>query len=438
MAKKDGQQKLAKEELIIQDQQLANEHNQQINQDNQDNQTIQDNQDNQDNNAEIKNRKFMQSQQNVGPKPKHKRSKGFAVLIIFLIALGALVAYRFSQNMQVAEEVSVPPVHVTVTQAIADDISSSTIITGSIEAKDSVMVYAGMQGEVSSVYVEVGDYVEEGDRLFNIDSSQLSGNYTQAQAAYDLAQIGIDSAAQNLERMQALYDSDAIPLSQLEQAQTQYDSAVAQQEQASGSINAAGSAIAMTRSDAPISGFITEVNITEGAMPGQGSAAIVISTTDILQISTNISEYLISGIELGQVVDYKISTLSDDYFSGTVDFIGLAPASGSLTYPVDVSIAAEDIAEYGIMPGMFAEVHLIAEQFAAAIIVPSEAVFTRDGQTMLVVLDEANIPSLVPVELGIDNGQIVQILSGLEAGATVVVKGQHFVTEGEAVIVSAE
>ncbi len=421
MAKKDGQQKLQNEESIMSNQPIINEQDQ----------------DNQDNSGEVKNRKFMQSQQNMGPKPKHKRSKGFAVLIIFLIALGAIVAYRFSQNMQVVEEVTVPPVHVTVTQAIADDISSSTIITGSIEAKDSVMVYAGMQGEVSSVYVEVGDYVEEGDRLFNIDSSQLSGNYTQAQAAYDLAQIGIDSAAQNLERMQALYDSDAIPLSQLEQAQTQYDSAVAQQEQASGSINAAGSAIAMTRSDAPISGFITEVNITEGAMPGQ-SAAIVIATTDILQISTNISEYLIPGIELGQVVDYKISTLSDEYFSGTVDFIGLAPASGSLTYPVDIMIAAEDIAEYGIMPGMFAEVHLIAEQYAAAIIVPSEAVFTRDGQTMLVVLDDANIPSLVSVELGIDNGQIVQILSGLEAGATVVVKGQHFVTEGEAVIVSAE
>ena len=82
---------------------------------------------------------------------------------------------------------------------------------------------------------------------------------------------------------------------------------------------------------------------------------------------------------------------------------------------------------------MLAEVSIITDSRADAVIVPSDAVVTKRGQNYVAVLTEDDKIELRPVTVGIDNGTNAEITSSLSAGETIVVRGQDYVSDGEQV-----
>ena len=79
---------------------------------------------------------------------------------------------------------------------------------------------------------------------------------------------------------------------------------------------------------------------------------------------------------------------------------------------------------------MFAEVHIVSDSRENVVCIPSDAVFIKGERSIVAVLDDQNIPTLKTVETGLDNGEFVEIISGLEAGETLVITGQQYVVEG--------
>jgi len=120
---------------------------------------------------------------------------------------------------------------------------------------------------------------------------------------------------------------------------------------------------------------------------------------------------------------------ADKTFSGTITAFSPIPSLGTLTYPLTVTMDPAD----DLFAGMFAEIHIVSEKAAETLCTRSDAVMLRDGKSVVVVLDKDNIPTTVEVETGVDNGTLVQILSGLKKGDMVVYSGQQYVTDGIAV-----
>jgi len=364
--------------------------------------------------------------------PKPKRSFGGLVLILLLIVLLGGVAYwRFLMPTAQMEPLPAQPVQVYVATAQISSISVNTTLTGRVRAADEAAVFAA-GGEVRRINVEVGDYVKKGQRLFSLDATQVQGGYSQAQIARDMAQEGVNTARQNLERMQSLYQSAAIPLTQLEQAENMLATAQNQLRQAEAGLTNAANSLNLLNFDSPIAGYITEINIKEGMYPIQTMPAVAIADLDDLEIHASVSEYLIGYIQENAPASFKITSLTDTVYEGVIKTVALAPASGGLTYPITMAVNAPP--EAGIMPGMFAEISLSSNHKEEALVIPAKAIMTRGGQTMVAVLTDDDIPLLREVQTGLDNSVMVEITAGLAVGETVITTGQHYIIEGEAVI----
>ena len=354
-----------------------------------------------------------------------KKSK--KVLIIIVAVLVLLSAYRIiSANMNSAEEEKYL-VNVKTDSVSRMDLETTSPLTGTIQAENQVVLAAGLQAEVTGVYVEVGDYVTAGTTLVKLDTSSVSGSYGQASAAYNMAVEGLNTAKTNYDRMKSLYAEGAISQQAFEQAENAYNTAQEQVRQASAVLGSAGSVVGNGTITAPIDGYVTDLNAVVGQFPG--SPVATVSDTSTLEISTNVSEYLISNIHAGDSVAITVKTLPNQTFAGTIKTVSPAPGVGSFTYPVTISV---NEGQEGLMAGMFAEVHVTSNRKNNVLAVPSDAVLIKNGETQVVVLN-GTVPEFVPVETGLDNGEYVEILSGLTEGQTIVTTGQHYVVAGEEV-----
>ncbi|MDR1246789.1 MAG: efflux RND transporter periplasmic adaptor subunit [Clostridiales Family XIII bacterium] len=333
------------------------------------------------------------------------------IIVAFVIILLAIAAFRIvSDRLTPHEAAEEAAVNVRVATAVITDINSNSILTGRLEAKEEAIVIPKIAGEVTRVYAELGKRVSKGDRLFELDRSQMATSVNQAKIAYDDASV-------NLERMTVLYNEGAVSLQQYEQVQTGYNMA---REAYAAASDAIGNATVTT----PIDGYITSVNVSVGGLASQASPAVTISNTDELEINTGLSENMINKVKVGDTVEIRVKSVSEtDSFVGTVTALAPAPAVGSLTYPMVITL---DEPGDAVKPGMFAEVIISADKTEGALAVPSKAVFIHSGRQMVITLDDANAVVQNEVVTGVDNGEIIEIKSGLSAGDRVVMEGQSY------------
>jgi RND family efflux transporter MFP subunit len=337
------------------------------------------------------------------------------ILIIVVLIVVAIGIFRIVQAFAPETTTAKTPVNVTVATAEIGTVYATSPLTGKIDPVESATIVPMAAGQVTAVDVEIGDYVHKGTLLFKTDPTQASVIYNQAKIARNTAKADFD-------RVASLYNEGAVSLQSYQNAQAQY-SATAQ------SLTAAAAALGYCTVTAPISGYVTSVNVTVGQLASQASPAVTIADVSSLKINTTLSEYLVGKVKVGDSVDIYIKTLSKTPFKGTITALSPAPAAGTLTYPVTISV--EDPAGV-VKAGMFAEIQIVSAKKDNVLCIPSDAVFLKSGESKVTVL-KGKIPKLVTVTTGLDNGVTVEITSGLKAGDTIVVTGQQYVTEGEAV-----
>lgn len=337
-----------------------------------------------------------------------------ALLILATIFRIGTIVYNYVAP-QIESEV---PIAVETSVATLGDISSTAPLTGRIMPKDEVAIVPLAAGQVTAVYVKIGDYVSAGTALFEIDKGQVAASYNQAKAAYDLANT-------TYANMVTLYEAGAVSKSSLDQSYVNYVSA---REAFHSAAEMYGNYSVTT----PISGYVTSLNVDVGSVAGQTVAASV-ADIDRLIIQTTVSEYLAGKIKAGEEVEIRVSSLKDRSYQGILTELSPAPAYGTLTYPATIEVI-DDSGD--IKAGMFAEILVKDNEVKDVLCVPSDAVITKSGDNVVVVLDNNNVPTYVNVTTGIDNGTVVEITSGLKVGDVIVISGQQYITEGEAVKVA--
>lgn len=337
-----------------------------------------------------------------------------AIIAVVIIALLALVGYRVYDNFFAEDEVQ-KTAAVSVKTAVAEvgEIFTEAPVTAKIEAGDEVYVVPMAAGKVKSVNAKNGDYVKKGQVLLTVDDSTVSPQVAQAAE-------GIKQAQQNVERMKMLYEAGAI-------SRVEYEAAQATLTNAQLAYQSASAATSFYTVTAPISGILSSFNVAVGGAVGQNMVGSI-SDTSHLKLKASVTENMALKIEEGDTVEIYIASLDKSY-DGKIDTFTGVPATGTTTFPVEISITNDD---GKILPGMVAEVRVKTGKAEQAVIVPSETVFTKSGESVAVVLN-GTIPKIVKVETGIDNGDFVEILSGISAGDTVVISGQQYVKDGEEV-----
>jgi|LSQX01.2.fsa_nt_gb RND family efflux transporter MFP subunit len=345
------------------------------------------------------------------------RQHRYASIVILLFL--ALVVYRAGHFFLKSEvRQPEPAVNVIVASVKRMPIDVISPVTGRLKPSEEVALFPMATGRVSAVYVSVGDSVTVGQVLFDIEKGQVGSTLNQARESYS-------AIASTYARMEMLYAEGAVSLQDFESAKAQY---IAAKE----SYNAAAEAYANFTVTSPIDGVVTSLSVSVGSLAG-GAVAGSVAGTDGLVIEASVGEALAPSVEIGAGVGVYIDSLGREY-PGTITAFSPIPSMGMLTYPLTITMDPDD----ALFAGMFAEVRLVSQSIPEALCIPSEAVIIREGKPVVVVLQGDDIPELREVVPGVDNGTIVQILSGLDEGERIVSTGQHFVTSGIQVRVVGE
>lgn len=352
------------------------------------------------------------------------------VAVVLLVGVAGTGVYWFGFREEQAQAAS-PESSSTAVAASLSTIEQSVTATGTLTPTVQEDVSFDVGGTVTSVDVAVGDTVAAGQQLATVDTLDLNAALLQAKAELASAQASLSDAQDEADGSDASDAQVAALAAQVEVAQTAVDDAEA---------DMAGATLT-----APVAGLLTAVGIEVGdAVTGSGStggsadtgmsgagststststttstAAFTIIGTDAWQVDVTVDETDVALISVGDQVEMTTDGSTETIY-GTVGEIGLLSSStgGVAAYPVvvDVTGSPEDVHD-----GESVDVSIIYERRTDVLTVPSAAVTTVDGQTVVTQEGADGETVTTAVTVGETSGNTVEITDGLAEGDEVLV-----------------
>ncbi len=281
-------------------------------------------------------------------------------------------------------------------------------VTGVVEAYEEAYIGAPTPSRIERILVDVGDHVDKGQLLVQMDRTQLFQ-----------AKVQLDNILADLRRMDTLLTVGAVTQQQYDQLKTQYEVA------ASNVDNLAKN----TEIRANIPGVITGRFNSDGEIfsmtpaTAAGKPAIVsLKQIQPVKITIGVSERYFPIVETGQDAVVVLDILSDRQFTGRVSRIYPTIDRMSGTFRVEILI---DNADLSLRPGMFARVALHLGTMEG-LLVPALAVRKQVGSDeRFVFVVENGVAHRRRVTIGRSFDDRLEILAGLEEGEMLVVSGQH-------------
>ena len=318
------------------------------------------------------------------------------------------------------QEQAVSRVPVAVETVQVQDFDKVITLGGLTAAESTVNVIAKISGmeEVMAVNVEMGDKVQAGQVLARLDDETSQINYSNAMLAYN-------NASDNYNNAMALFELGAVSQSELNQLKMAY-------ENASNTLRQAEMALDYSTITAPISGTITMVNADVGSFATASSPMFQIANVDTLEISTGINEQNVSKISTGQEVLLKITSVSDQWRSGTITEISKVMDSQTKAYPITIALNNADDA---LVAGMYAEIQVVVDHADDVLVIPVDAIVYKEAQPVAFIMQADGTVAETKLTLGINDGDNYVVTEGLQAGDQIVVTGNSNLVHGEAVSV---
>ncbi len=354
-----------------------------------------------------------------------KRSLVEKILTLVFAALFILSCQPPDSQEEAVEE-SFGAAPVKVYKVKRQRISENLFYMGQIEASKEINITPDVAGKIASIYVEEGDRVQQGQLLAELDTRAIRLQLDQAKAGVAVAEANYNDAKRNVDRMDRLSRENAVSEQQAEKINLAFEAAEAQLQQAKAASNLANHQLEVSLMRAPFSGIIAARGADVGDMinPMMGGAG-VLTLLDFyrVKIGIDVSHQDIVRITKGQPALLKVSVFPDEIFNGQVSVVNLAADNMTKKFRVEVQVNNPDLV---LRPNTFGEVTFEVEIHENVFAVPQKAVidnkfvFVADG-------DKAEKRDVV---LGIQNAEMVEIVSGLVEGDLVIVEGNYSMDDG--------
>ena len=295
-----------------------------------------------------------------------------------------------------------------------------------------------------------------------ISRQQLDGvrlQYESAKAGYEgaqerlnQAQIGLKAAEDGLALAEETYADPLAIRQQVDAAQMQYEMAQAglaaaqarlvavkkgasteqlaavraQVKQAKTALEMAQLQLEYTRVTAPIAGQVAQLNVEEGGLAAPGNPVGVIAETSTLKAKAFVPETYINKLDVGQKVDLTATALPNHVFSGQISSVSPMADQQTRQFPVEIVVAN---AGGQLKAGMFGTVSLVIGEEQNTVIIPVTTVLYDRGQPFVYTVVDGRAQTC-EIELGLSDGEVVAVRSGLTEGMPIISVGQHQVKSG--------
>jgi RND family efflux transporter MFP subunit len=285
-----------------------------------------------------------------------------------------------------------------------------------VEAEKQAAVSSRVMASVLAVRVKVGDRVRKGQVLVDIDPDTAKGQVVQARGALAQAQAALALAERNYQRFKALYEAKAASQLELDMAQMQYEQAKGAVEQAQGAVQAASSVAKESQVVAPFAGYVVAKLVEAGDLAAPGRPLVVLESAEGRRMVATVPErvWAANPLQLGQKLTVILDSQPEKALSGQV--VELSPSADPATHSFTLKVALEGES----VPAGTAGRVLLPLPPRPAVMVPREAVLQVGGLTLVVVRDPEGKARSQVVTLGAQEGNLVEVLSGLKGGEQVL------------------
>jgi HlyD family secretion protein len=375
-----------------------------------------------------------------------KKISGIIIIVLLVLCAGAFLAFKENgDDLKFrSEKTSRGTIRATVTA------------TGTVNAVTTVLVGTQVSGTIKHLYADYNTTVKKGQLLALIDPATFEAQAEQARANLLASRANLEKseaayldAKRTLERNRALFAKNLIARSELDTAETNSASAMAQVsasraqiEQQKAALKTAEINLRYTRILSPVDGTVISRNVDVGQTVAASfqTPTLFNIAQDLtrMQVNTSVAEADIGRIALGQPVEFTVDAYPDMIFKGKISEIRNAPVTvqNVVTYDVIVNVNNPD---FKLKPGMTANVSIIADEKPNVLRISNTALrfkmptakpagkpelTARNSQpgTSIWVLENQE-PKRLRITTGISDGTYTEVVSGnLKEGQEVILE----------------
>lgn len=340
-------------------------------------------------------------------------------IIVFLAIIIGVLEYNKSKAEQaiVKQTFVQNAIPVTIAEAEITDLSNSLTLVGTIMAGSDVNIVAEAGGRILQLHANPGQYKSAGSVIAEIDSELRRASVMNAQAAYEKAKMDYD-------RMEKMFKEGVVNAMQMDQARYGFQAAEAQ-------LIMSKRQLRDTKVTTPISGIINARMVDQGATVAINAVIANIVDISTLKVKVNVSEKDAFALKNGDKVIVTTDVYLGVEFSGQV--ASIAPkADEAHTYPIEIRMSNSK--QYPLKAGMFGKVSFTSIEKSDALIIPRSALIGSIKNPKVFVIKDGKA-ELRDVQTGADAGIKLEIISGLQAGESIVTNGQNNLRPGSKVTI---
>jgi RND family efflux transporter MFP subunit len=370
------------------------------------------------------------------PAPKRtKRGRSAALGTILVLCVGYTVFTGIESRVEakaalhkVAANSAISPVNVVLPKGGAE--AAEVELPGNTEAFTDTPIYARTSGYIKHWYVDIGARVKQGQLLALVETPELDQQLQQAEAQLKNAEANLQIADITATRWQNLLKTDSVSHQEADQAVSDLHSKEALVESNKANVDRLVQLQSFERIVAPVDGVITARNTDVGALIQADTTApkelFHLSAIQKLRIYVPVPEVYAPSVKTGDKAAVTLDAFPGQAFTGTLVRNANAIDSASRTLNVEVDV---DNSSGQLMPGAYAFVHFKLPAKRGAVTIPSNALLFRSEGLRVGVVRNSHV-ALLPITIGQDYGDSVEVVAGLTARDSVIVNPSDSLANG--------
>ncbi len=356
---------------------------------------------------------------------------------LFTFLITALVLSGCGNSDEPTEERLRPVRFVTVSDA--SDFRNRSFSGTSKSSRESRLSFK-VSGTIKNLPVQIGQRLEAGDLIAELDAASYVLQAQQAQATLVEAQANNRRAAANYERTKGLYANSNASLNELESARAQAESASAVVRAASKALEIARLNVSYTRLTAGAECSIASLNIEVNENVSAGQQVAAVSCGDEYEVTLDLPESLIGSVDEWTPVTVRFGAIPGAEFSGEISEIAVASGAGAAAFPIVIKIIGS---HHSLRSGLAADVTFKFDSAASrdgGFVLPvNSVIYDPDGTFVFVAVPGETAGEAVVRRRTVTLGELTQsgieIVEGLAVGDRVITAGISVIREGQRVLV---
>jgi membrane fusion protein, multidrug efflux system len=370
-----------------------------------------------------------------------------------------------------------PPMPVEFATATRAQLSERALVVGNLIGAATVQAVPKINGRLAEVNVQLGDQVRKGQTIAKVEDREIQEQVRQAEAAYKVAEATIRQrdadlrlAQTNLERNRSLLERQLLPKQTFDDTDARHQAAIAQLDLAHAQFEQAKARLEELRINltntviaSPVDGFIGKRFLDPGATVSPNVPVASVVDIHTVRMVANLVEKDLKRVTVGTQAAVDVDAFPGEKFAGRVSRV--APIFDPATRTAEMEIEVPNPG-YKLKPGMYARVQLTVSMRPDAVAVPSNAIVTLGGKpgvfiavpgegrnttepraprngaaptaTTGAVANTAAAPALTarftPIQIGIHDGDNVEVVSGIVYGTRVITVGAGALKDGDHIV----